>query len=277
MEMKRQNSRSGARWRIPPITIGLLLLLSAFAPLRARAQNTEPPDPLIAKARSNVEQFFQQFAYLRYQEDISQQKLNDSEKVQYKRDTIYDSIFRMHYEDGKLRVDEQRLIEKLPARVDARPLLITNGFSSMAMIFHPYYESSFHFTRMEDGAIEGKLLARYRFEHVPGTPSPMQYQMISAERPLAITGVAWLDPATGNVAKVEVEAGAGLNDVGLKAIRAELTYGAIPLRDETDPQWLPISAIIDLETPRQHWRNIHKFSDYRKYRVDVKMEGTGTP
>jgi hypothetical protein len=40
--------------------------------------------------------------------------------------------------------------------------------------------------------------------------------------------------------------------------------------------WLPASATIDLETPRQHWRNIHHFTDYRKYRVAVSIPGAST-
>jgi hypothetical protein len=274
--------RLKAPWLRPGLRVlaacfGVVAFFAAVAPIRVLAQNPDPQDPLLARTRASIEQFFEEFGYLRYQEDISQQKLKDDSKVQYKRDTIYDSILRMHYEDGKLRIDEQRLIEKLPTHVDARPLMLTNGFSSVAMIFHPYYEPSFRFTRIEDGALEAKSLARFRFEHVAGTPSPILYQMIGTERPLALSGIAWLDPSTGEIYKIEVEAGAGLSDTGVKAIRAALTYGPIPLRDEKQPQWLPISATVDLETPRQHWRNVHRFSDYRKYRVDVKMGGTETP
>lgn len=274
MAMKLNASWVRPRPRALVACFGVVAFFAVCAPLRVQAQNPDPPDPLLARTRAAAEQFFEEFGYLRYQEDISQQKLKDDSRIQYKRDTIFDSILRMHYEDGKLRIDEQRIMERLPAHVDARPLMLTNGFSSIAMIFHPYYESSFRFTRIEDGALEGKSLSRFRFEHIAGTPSPMLYQMIGLERPLTLTGVAWLDPSTGDVYKIEVECGAGLDDIGVKAIRAALTYGPIPLRDETQPQWLPISATIDLETPRQHWRNVHRFSDYRKYRVDVKLGGT---
>lgn len=254
-----------------------IALFAVCAPLRAQTPNSDPPDPLLARTRASAVQFFEEFGYLRYQEDISQQKLKDDSRVQYKQDTVFDSILRMHYEDGKLRIDEQRLMEKLPAHVNTRPVLLANGFSGIAMIFHPYYESSFRFTRMDDGVLEGKSLARFRIEHIPGTPSPMLYQMIGLERPLTLTGTAWLEPSTGEIYKIEIDCGGGLNDIGVKAIRAALTYGPIPLRDETQPQWLPISATIDLETPRQHWRNVHRFSDYRKYRVDVKLGGIQSP
>jgi hypothetical protein len=144
------------------------------------------------------------------------------------------------------------------------------------MIFHPYYEASFRFTESGDDTLEGKVLARVRFEHVPGTPSPLLYQMINQDRPVELTGTAWIDSATGQIYRIEAETGSTLNDMGMQSIRANVVYGPVLLQGETNPQWLPVSATIDLETPRQHWRNIHHFTDYRKYRVAVSIPGAQT-
>jgi hypothetical protein len=61
--------------------------------------------------------------------------------------------------------------------------------------------------------------------------------------------------------------------MGLKTIRASVEFKPVLLQDETAPRVLPVSATIDLETPRQHWRNVHRFSDYRKFRVVMNMPG----
>jgi hypothetical protein len=254
-----------------------MALLLFLAPAPVRAGTPDLPDPLLAKARATVEQFSQQFNSLRYDEDLEQQKLKSNEKVDYQRKTLFDSITIIRWEEGEVRITEQRLTEKRPAHVDARPLLATYGFSALAMVFHPSYESSFRFTRLGDDALQGASLTRIRFEHLPGTPSPILYQMIAEDRPLDLSGTAWLDPATGEIHRVEVEIGSTMSDTGVKSIRAVLQYAPVVLQGEMQPQWLPASATIDLETPRQHWRNIHRFTDYRKFRVDVKMNGGSQP
>jgi hypothetical protein len=256
---------------------GILLVCLLMAPEIHSQVNDNGLEQLLPRTEALVEKFVDQFAYLRYEEDVVQQKLKENDKVDYSQQTVFDSITRMHFDGGTLQVDEQRLVEKYPARVEKRPLLSTRGFSTLAMIFHPYYRSSFRFTRQDNETVEGKVLARIRFQHIPGTPSPILYQVINADRPLELDGTAWIDPATGEIYRIETETGSTLSNMGLKMIRAEITYGPVVLRDETQPQWLPVSATIDLETPRQHWRNIHHFVDYRKYRVAVSLPGASKP
>jgi hypothetical protein len=256
--------------------LGAFLLLSLLVSPKVSSQNPGGEQPIIAAAQTREEQFVQQFSEMRYEEDVLQQKLKNNGGVEYKRETVFDSIFRTHLEDGHLRIDEQQLIQRLPAHVDKRPLLTTTGFSALAMIFHPYYESSFHFTPTGDETLQGRMLARVHFEHIEGTSSPILYQMVGAEKPLEMTGEAWIDPASGDIFRIEVTANSAASDMGVKAIRAEVTYGAVSIQDEKQPQWLPVTATIDLETPHQHWRNIHRFSDYRKYRVTMNLPGAST-
>jgi len=254
----------------------VLAAIAFFAVVTARLAGAAPADALsdlLPRTQSNVEKFVEDFSYLRYEEDLVQQKLTQHEKVAYKQETVFDSIVRMRYDEGKLRIDEQRIPEKSPRRVEPRPLLSTYGFSTLAMIFHPYYQSSFRFTRLEDGALQGTSLARIHFEHIPGQPSPVLYQMIGADKPLELTGTAWIDSASGEIHRIEAAFSLESNDLGLKAIRADLSYAPVILQDESAPHLLPAVATIDLETPRQHWRNIHHFVDSRKYRVTTNIPG----
>jgi len=116
------------------------------------------------------------------------------------------------------------------------------------------------------------MLARIRFEHIPGKSSPFLYQMSAAEKPLEISGIGWIHPTTGEIYRIEADIGNSLTTAGIKKLRADLFYGPIVFAEERHILWLPVSATIDLETPLQHWRNIHRFADYRRYRVEVKIE-----
>ena len=248
-----------------------LALLCLFSPFPAAAQKADSQWDLLNKTQTRVEQFVEQFAYLRYQEDILQEKLRTNDRPEYKQETVYDALLMTRFEDGRLRVEEQRLIERAPDKHELRPLIKTDGFSALAMVFHPYYQSSFRFKKFDDEAIDGQILARIGFEHIPGTPTPILYQMIYADKPMEISGVAWVDP-NGNIHRIEMNVGSSMSDMGLKSVRAQLDYGLVTLKDEPEPQWLPVSATIDLETPKQHWRNVHRFVNYKKYRTEIKLD-----
>ena len=140
----------------------------------SQAQSAASVPDVLPKARSFVAQFVEEFATIRYEEDLSQQKLKDNGKIAYKQEMVFDSIIRMRFDDeGKLRVDEQRIMEKTPVHVEKRPLLNTYGFSTLAMIFHPVLriELSLHAL----GATTPSMARCWRafdFEHIPGTPTP---------------------------------------------------------------------------------------------------------
>lgn len=252
------------------------------SPVNAQNETAPPavaqqaPFELLDKVQSNMEKFVGDFSLIRYEEDLVQQKLKDNDKVAYQQEIVYDSIIRTSYEEGKLNFVEQRLMEKFPSHVESRPLLSTYGFSALATVFHPYYASSFRFTRLADDTVDGRMLARIVFEHIPGTPTPVLYQMIGADKPLELSGTAWLDSSSGDIYRIDASFGLETNDLGFKSIRAKLTYGSVNLLDEPAPKMLPVIATVDLETKRQHWRNIHHFSDYRKYRVSTNVLGVAT-
>jgi len=269
--------------------IAAAILLSSFCvfalppgqkPDQKDDQNSASVQPVLGKAQEQMAQFVDQFGTMRCDEHIVQQKLKDkdSDKVQYGQETVYDSFIRIHFEEGKIRVFEQHNEEKWPRKpVYKKPLATTHGFSTLAIIFHPYYAQSFRFSRLGDDVLDGHSLARIHFEHIPGTPSPAMYQRFSGDQSIEFSGTAWIDPATGTIYRLDADTGSSLKEMGLKDLRAQLTYGPVTLEDEQQPRWLPVSATVDLETPRQHWRNIHHFTDYRKYRSAVKLDQGDQP
>lgn len=258
------------------IVLLVAALICASATPASAAQKADDLAALLPKTRAQVEQFAEQFSFLRYDDDVVQAKLKSNNKIAYQQEVVYDSLLRMSFDEGELRVNEQRLIAKPPRKVETRPLLDTYGFSTLEMIFHPYYESSFQFSDVGTDVQQGRTLEKIAFQHVPNTSSPILYQTLGPDRPLDTSGTAWVDAATGGIYRIDVTIDVGLNDVGIKAIEISVAFQPVILQEQTEPELLPVTATIDLETPRQHWRNVHRFSDYRKYRVAVNMPGGAT-
>jgi hypothetical protein len=68
----------------------------------------------------------------------------------------------------------------------------------------------------------------------------------------------------------------GLSDLGLRGMRSEIHYATVHFHDPDESYWMPVSAIIDVETPRQHWRNIHRFTGYKRFRATIQVEDVET-
>lgn len=254
-----------------------LIVLLAI-PSSLCAGGPEDLQTLLQKTRAQAEQFAENLSSIRYEESVVQEKLKQNGKIAYKQETAFDSLILIRFNHGELGVEESRFLERQPARGDRRPFLQTKGFSILAMVFHPYFEESFRFTRLDDEALDGARLARIGFEYIPGKPTPVLYQIIGGDRPISISGVAWVDPGSGAIHRIDADLTPSLAELGLKSLRVELRYAQVSLADDPQPRWLPVTATIDLETPKQHWRNIHRFSNYRHYSVQTRIESvTNTP
>lgn len=253
--------------------LAICAMPAAFTSLVVKAQSASGIDDVLSKTHAEVAQFAEQFSLIRYEEDFVQQKLKNNDRVAYKQETFFDSIIRVRFDDGKMNVDEQRLAERLPRKPESRPLMSTYGFSTLAMIFHPYYESSFHFTDGGVDSLDGKALTEIHFVHIPETPTPVLYQMVGADKPMEVSGTAWVDPATGDIYRIQADLDFNSDNIGIKKIRADVAFSPVTLKGKTSPEILPSVATIDLETAKQHWRNIHRYSDYRAYRVSTNFPG----
>jgi hypothetical protein len=84
----------------------------------------------------------------------------------------------------------------------------------------------------------------------------------------------WLDPDTASVVRIVALLSEPLEDIGLRSLSCDVRYDRVTLPGTVETFSLPVSATIELQTPKQHWRNVHTYSNYRKYAVDV-LVGTG--
>src|ERR1035441_11098393 len=138
-------------------------------------------------------------------------------------------------------------------------MLVTNGFSTLLLVFHPYYRDSFTFKIGEDELINGKPATTIRFEHISGRRTPVALALRGREYPLELQGTAWLDSQSGEVVKVEASLLHDMSDVGLSSLNIHVEYKPDNPNKNVGPLTLPALAVVDVTTPRQHWRNTHGF------------------
>jgi hypothetical protein len=204
-------------------------------------------------------------------EVVTQDKLNPKGKIEDRQVSTFDYLAILTSAGGNLNLSESRLPVKEGKKVDKNvPLLVSNGFATLFLVLDPYYQGSFQFTPAGWDVVAGRQFARVDYRHIPGTRSPMAMVLRGREYPLDIAGTAWIDPSSGAIAKITAGLENGLPDVGLKELRAEVEFAPVFFRDIAETYWFPGVATIDVETPKQHWRNVHRFSNYQRFSVSTE-------
>jgi len=233
-----------------------------------------PPGPLVAldRARERVQTFFDQFSNVACTESVTQIVMGKNGKPAYRENSAYDYQFLATADGEAVKVSESRNTRNPSFRDPGRTLLITNGFASILLVVHPMYQASYTFEPAGEESIQGVTVEKIRFTPVAGTTSPAALRLRGKNYPLPLSGTLWIDPQNGVIAKLEAQVDSSLSDLGLSGMRSEVRYTAHTFHGPEETMWIPESAVIDVETPHQHWRNLHRFTDYKRFNVDVHEE-----
>jgi len=234
---------------------------------------TEPPSPLdetVARAEHHAAAFLDVFSEVKCTEYVDQFKLNPNGKVEYKTRSRFDYLVIAQTSDGELNLEESRLEEQAGAHKENEPLLVTNGFATLLLVFHPYYRNAFEFSAAGDDVLDGRPVAKIRFRHIRGQRTPTVLMLRGREYPLEMMGTAWIDRETGAVERIESELQVGMEDIGLRTLHSQVSYAPVKFRGMTESPWLPKEATIEVATPRQRWRNTHHFENYQHFGVETE-------
>ena len=269
---------------------GLLAAALVFVSQAAYGQASivEPPAPAVVnpvspqmealqRARLSVDKFFEQSTNVVCTENVSQAVLGKNGKVSYREDSVFDYQLQSTDNGGALKLVESRDTRKAAFRDSSRTLLITNGFTGMLLILHPRYESSYTFEPAGQESVDGVTYTKVNFHAVPGSASPAALQLRGRNYPLPFSGTIWIEPQSGAVAKLVATLDSSLDDLGIKEMHSEIHYAIVHFHEPEESYWMPVSAVIDFASARQHWRNIHRFTAYKRFSATIHVEMEAKP
>jgi hypothetical protein len=224
-------------------------------------------------AQRQITAYLEKLADFHCTESVTQQKLTPSGHVEATERAKYDYLIMMSGSGDEFQLNESR-IESADARgkKSQLPMLVTNGAATVLLVFHPYYRDSFTFQAGADEAVGGRAAIPVHFAQIPGRRTPAALALRGREYPLELEGTAWIDKQSGEVLKVEAALLHDMSDVGLRSLHVHVEYKPSSPDKNVGVLDLPALAVVDVETPRQHWRNTHVFDNYRGFSTDAEQD-----
>lgn len=243
-------------------------LLFASAAMISSGQNTAG---FPVQAQKQVVKYISELANLHCKESVTQEKLSSSGHVQTTERSSYDYLVMMEGNGDDFQLNESRLETKAGSH-KSLPMLVTNGFSTLLLVFHPYYSGAFEFTQGPEEVVNGIPTSTVLFKHIHGQRTLAALALRNREFPLELQGTAWLDKNTGEVLKMESNLIDDMSDIGLRSLKVHVDYRQIHLGGNTGTMTLPVLATVEVATPRQHWRNTHTFTDYKVFGAQAEQD-----
>ncbi len=250
----------------PPADNSTPSAVSADPAFLARANDS------LLHARKLIDKFFDQTANVVCNEDVAQTMVGKNGKPMYREESVFEYQLQSKTSGGSLKLVESRDTRKEAFRDASKTLLITNGFASMLLVLHQDYEPSYTFQPVGEETIDGRNLVKIHFKPVPGASSPAAIQLRGRNYPLPLTGDIWIERDSGSVVKLITSLETNLDDLGLHELRSEIHYSIVQFHQPEEAYWMPASAVIDVQTPKQHWRNVHRFTSYKRFRATIQVE-----
>lgn len=281
--MKHMRGRFQIRIRL---NVAAMLLIAAGADAQSVSAPTVAPqnasyttkaqpqslDAVLDRASQRIGGFLEAFSDVKCTEQVTQEKLRANGKVELGEQSTYDYLVILTNTGGDLTLNESRLPVK-EATADQRKkmsMLVSNGFATLFLIFHPYYFNSFEFTDAGSEAVDGHAARKVNFTHVHNTRSPAALALRGREYPLELSGTAWIDPNTGDLLRLDAGIAGTLEDIGMKTLESSTKFAPVAFAKDQPAYWFPTEAVVEVETPKQHWRNTHRFSTYKQFSVSTE-------
>ncbi len=245
------------------LSIALALLIFSQC---GEAQNNS-----VDTATANIGSYLNEIADVTCTEHVSQEKLTPTGKMESHQESTFDYLVMMDGSQDEFSLNESRLPRQHNASSKNLSLLVTNGFSTLFLIFHPYYRDSFLLVPEAEVVEDGQHLVRIHFEHIRGKRTPVALAVRGREYPLDISGNAWVEPQSGAIARIEASLSSPMDDLGLRLLHIQVDYSPMKLAGSDQAFRYPSSAYVEVETRKQHWRNIHLFTNYKRFGVSTEV------
>jgi len=170
---------------------------------------------------------------------------------------------------GYLEVEEYRLENSALARYPDN--IGSNGFTTLALVFHPDMQPTFEFTCEGLGEWRGQATWVVRFQQRKDQPNRIHDMKIGGMiYPIDLKGRAWISAEKFQIVHMESQLVKPLPAIQLLTEHQIVDYG--PVQFKTGQLWLPSSAELYFDYRKHRYHRKHSFSHFMLFSATSQEE-----
>ncbi|HEV2493205.1 MAG TPA: tetratricopeptide repeat protein [Terriglobia bacterium] len=240
----------------------------------APASSQDALPAILQHVGADVQAFFSQFPNTISVEQTHQEKLGRNGKVADSLDQKFHYLLLAHPEKWGLGLEEYRADEK-GARTALTGLqggfMLTAGFASASLLFHPAYQSGATFRYLGRQTIDGRETDVVAFAQKPDKAKIMGRFNTDEATVLTLTqGLAWIDPANYQIVRMRTDLLKAASKVRLERQTTEIHFDQVRFKEIPSPLWLPREVVVTVQWKGKTFRNLHEYSNFKLFNVETQ-------
>lgn len=235
---------------------------------------------ILQKVGEGVEAFIRDFPDTVCIEDVRRERLDQSGAVQESAAQTFNYLALGRSEGSNPGLSEFRTDNKgrpLEPHALEGPSLLTIGFVSMSMHFHPRFQPDSIFRYLGHLTFEGRDAYVVAFAQRPEAAQVgTTVEFGNRSGAILVQGIAKIDTTSYQIVHMRVGLLAPRPDLRVNKQTTELRYGGIQLGQSSKELWIPREVVVTLDVDGQLFRNSHHYSHFKLFSVEAK-EKQGAP
>jgi VWFA-related protein len=235
---------------------------------------------ILQKMGQSVDNFVRDIGDLIAHEDVTQEKLNAKGHVQAK-ERVQDNYLILHHGYAWGASSEYRMDEKGnrlgPVGLE-KGYLVTAGYALSCISFSTVAQSQSKFRYLGEEKIGSRETYVLGFAQKPGEATFLVTMRGTGGTnvDMVTQGILWVDKNSFQIIRMRSDLLAPRSEIRLDQLTTEVTFNEVQLQDVPNPVWLPSDVEVYIDIDKRKFRNAHHYTNYRRYRVTVKIGDSAT-
>jgi hypothetical protein len=226
---------------------------------------------ILAAVGKNVSEFFQNFPNTSSMEAIHQEKLRRNGKPSGEQDQTFHYLCLIPNQTWGPGFSEYRAGvsgEQGQPKGLQDGFMLTSGFTSASLIFHPAYQAQSTFRYLGRQKVNGRDTVVLAFAQQPAKSK--MYGTFKSGDVLMTTftqGLAWVDAQTYQIIRLRTDLLKPLPEVRLEKQTTEIDYAEVRFKGVDGGFWLPKEVNVTVGWDGKNLRNQHEYSGFQVFNV----------
>jgi hypothetical protein len=244
------------------------------------AQDQAPLGSLLSAVGKNVAAYFKNFPNTVSLEQIHQEKVTRRGKAGGSLDQQFHYLCLMPMDESEVGFNEYRANmsgEAGQPKGLTDGYMLTSGFASASLIFHPLFQAESNFKYLGRQKIDGRDTHVIAFAQRPEKARINgSFKMGATSMPTFSQGLVWVDPDNFEIIRMRTDLLRPLPDVRLDKETTEIDFTENHFKSIAEGFWLPRDVTVSVTWNGKTLRNRHGYSDFKLFSVGAS-EKIGKP